>query len=139
MQLSLSGELQPIHRGRVLGLGQLEEHAGELHFYETQANKLSGSEQCGFPSTLATQAGSFAVGHCLALLITRLAGCGSSVGPAVLLAVKGTTTLERGGAPWVLQMCHRLPLLVKGSPLASADSKLRWPGRGHGVHSCRLG
>lgn len=104
MHLSLSGELQQIHRGRVLGLGQLEEHAGEPHFYATQANKLRGSEQCGFPSTLATQAGSFAAGHCLALLITRLAGCGSSVGSAVLLAVKGTTTLERGGAPWVLQM-----------------------------------
>lgn len=104
---SLFGDLQQIHSGapvrkisptlRVLGPGQFKEHTGQLHFHWAQSSKFSGSEQCEFMSTLATQAGSFAVGHCLTLCVTRLAGWGSSVGLLSSDRERNHNAGERGG------------------------------------------
>lgn len=145
---SLSGDLQQIHSGapvrkssptlRVLGPGQLKEHPGQLHLPWVQSRKFNGSEQCEFMLLLATQAGSFAVGRCLTLCITRLAGCRSSVRLLSSDRERNHNAGERGTL-WVLRtylVCLCWPKAVLW-PVRTVNC--RRYGRGHGVRSCCLG
>lgn len=123
---SLSSDLQQIRSPtlRVLGPGQLKKHTGQLHFHWAQSSKFSGSEQCEFMLTLATQAGSFAVGYCLTFTHHQIGGLREQCRIAVLWQGKEPQHWREGYSLGAVDVpC--LPLLAKGSPLASVDSELQ--------------